>query len=67
MNIKLREGIHILTQEEMIKEQKSWDDGDLSKNKDFTSHDYFLWIDDITLGFDEISEIVQYIELTDFK
>lgn len=39
-------GVYLVTAEDLIAEQKTWDDADTAKNLDFTTADFWITTDD---------------------
>jgi len=63
--IQVQSGVQILTSEEMISAQKTWDDADPSKNEDFTACPFWLVTDDGKCGGlteDEKNEMIKEMD-----
>jgi len=57
---KIIDGVFIQTREDIQEDQKTWDDGDSSKNMDFSSSPFWVTTDNGVdpMGFDNINEAV---------
>lgn len=70
--IELSGGVYIMTQEDAVADQKSWDCEDPSKDFDFTTYKYWiqvivdhLFLDtpaDIFTGIDNIDDLAEYLK-----
>ena len=61
---EIQVGIFVQTKEELLADQKTWDDEDLSKRIDFTAYPYWLTTDDgiAPEGFDSIEDAKKSLE-----
>lgn len=66
---KIASGVYLETQNEMIENQKSWDDEDPAKEIDFTTSKFWLTTDngEEPEGFDSEAEARDYIDEENFN
>lgn len=55
---KIQSGVFIQTRDEMISEQKDWDEDDPCKDTDFTCYPFWMTTDDGVMpeGFDSVDD-----------
>lgn len=56
--MEIQNGVFVQTKEDMISDQKGWDDDDPCKDMDFTSYPFWLTTDDGVTpeGYDSIDD-----------
>lgn len=56
---KVQAGVYLQTSDDIIADQKTWDDGDASKDVDFSGSDYWITTDDgqDPIGIDSDEEL----------
>jgi hypothetical protein len=63
--VEISSGVYLHSQENIIAEQKTWEDEDESKNKDFTISQFWLITDGgVVAEIHSPAEFLEYIELT---
>ena len=58
----LKNGVYLMTREEIIKDQKNWSNSDISKHRDFSNSAFWVITNNgIVEGYDSRDEIIKVV------